>query len=390
MELSDNVTVLERDGRTWYVLGTAHVSQASVDEVRALIDQVQPDTVAVELCEPRFLALTDDSRWAKLDIFEVLRSGKTLFLLANLAVGAYQRRLGAKLGVKPGAELLAAVEKAEQVGAEVALIDREVHITLKRAWANVGFFKKLALLSAILESLVTKGDDVGEEEIKTLKKKAHLSEIMTEFAEALPEVKGPLIDKRDEYLISKAEEIDAEKIVVVVGAGHVPGMVEHFGKPIDRDAIDVIPPKKAWTGLIKWIIPAIVVAAFAWGWQRTGGQSAEQMLYAWVLPNSIAAGLFTLLAGGKWLSVLTAFVGSPITSLNPLINTGMTTGLVEAWQRKPSVEDAQRINEDVQSWRGFMRNPFTRTMVVAVAATLGSAVGAWVGATWVVALLGQT
>ncbi len=386
MDFSENVTVLERDGKTYYIVGTAHISKESVEEVRDVIEKVRPDTVCVELCESRYQALVDKDRWKKLDIFKIIKEGKTLFLLANLALGAYQRRLGAQLGVTPGAELVAAIEKAREVGAELRLVDRDIRVTLKRAWRNVSFWKKMWLLATIFESLVSK-EEIEEKDLEELKKMANLSEIMREFAETLPEVKEPLIDERDRYLMSSIQEAPGETVVAVVGAGHVPGMVANFGKAIDRGPISSVPPPSPWVKALKWVVPAVVMAAFAWGYVRNDWNDFQRMLYAWILPNSIMAALLTALAGGKPLTILCAFIGSPITSLNPLINTGMVAGLVEAWLRKPTVEDAERINEDVHSLRGFYRNAFTRVLLVTVAATMGSALGAWIGATWVVTLL---
>lgn len=391
MELSENVSVLERDGTTIYLLGTAHVSQRSVEEVETLIDQLEPDTVCVELCETRYNALTDEDRWRKLDIFKVIKEGKTLFLLANLAIGAYQRRLGAELGVQPGAELLAAAKKGHQVGAEVVLVDRDIQKTLKRTWGNLGFFKKITLIGAIMESLVVrpKKDDEEPLDIEQLKEKAHLSEMMNEFAKALPEVHGPLIDERDQYLMSGIEAAPGKKILAVVGAGHVEGMKRYFGKSVDRASLEALPEKSRWWGLLKWIIPAIILGAFVFGADKTSGASLEDLLWAWILPNAVFAAILTAIAGGKPLTVLTSAVASPITSLNPLIGAGMVVGLVEAWLRKPSVEDAERINDDVQSLRGLYRNPFTRVLLVAVAATLGSALGAWIGLSWVLTLVAR-
>lgn len=385
--LGANVTVIEREGRTIYLIGTAHVSRASVEEVERVIELVRPDTVCVELCEARYSALTDESRWKKLDIFKVIREGKTLFLLANLAVGAYQRRLGEELGVKPGAELLAGIDKAHAVGAEVVLADRDIHITLKRTWGNLGFWKKTKLLGAIMGSLFAKEDKGEALKIEELKEQAHLSELMAEFARAMPEVKEPLIDERDQFLVSKIEEAPGERIVAVVGAGHVAGMKTWFGKPIDRERISQLPQKRSLWGLLKWVIPALLIGAFYLGISNQGAQSAEEMLLAWVIPNSVAAALLTLLVGATFVGVVTAFFASPITSLNPLLGAGMVVGLVEAWKRKPTVEDCENINRDVQSLRGFFRNPFTRVLIVAVAATIGSAVGAWIGLTWVITLV---
>ncbi len=385
-ELSDNVEVLEYEGKTLYVIGTAHVSQASVEEVQDVITRLRPDTVCVELCDARYQAITDEDRWKRLDIFKVIREGKTLFLMANLAVGAYQRRLGEELGVKPGAELVAAIDTAHEVGAEVVLADRDIHVTLKRTWGNLTFWKKTKLFGAIVASLFERPTD-EEFDIEELKEKAQLHEMMNEFARVLPEVKEPLIDERDQFLMSKIREAPGETIVGVVGAGHLRGMVELLNEPVDRASISTLPEKKSWLGLLKWIIPALLVAAFYFGLQGQEGKSWQELVYAWVLPNSIVCAVLTAMAGAKFMTIIAAFIASPITSLNPLLGAGMVVGLVEAWARKPTVEDAERINQDVQSFKGFRRNAFTRVLLVAVAATLGSAIGAWIGIAWVVTLV---
>jgi len=382
MEYSDNVTILKDGERTFYIIGTAHISAESVAEVEQVIEAVRPDTVCVELCQTRFNALTDEKRWQKLDIFKVIKEGKTLFLLANLAISAYQRRLGAELGVKPGAEMLAAIKKADEYGAKVELVDREIAVTLKRTWRNVGFFKKFALLGAILEGMVRR-KGVGTEEIENLKQQANLSEMLNEFARVMPEVKKSLIDERDKYLMSSIEDAPGKKIVAVVGAGHVSGMKEVFGKPVDRKILDQLPPKRRYLSLLKWLIPALLVAAFFVGYSKHEGESVGEMLKAWILPNSIFCAVLTAAAGGKLLSIVIAFCASPITSLNPLLGAGLVVGLAEAWFRKPTVADCERINDDVQSIRGIYKNPFTRVLLVAVAATIGSAMGAWIGLAWV-------
>lgn len=386
---SENVHVLKDEDRTIYLIGTAHVSDKSVEEVNAVIEAVKPDTVCVELCQTRFDALRDEDRWRKLDIFKVIKEGKALLLMANLAVSAYQRRLGDALGVKPGAELVAAADKGEEVGAHIELVDRDIKTTLKRTWGNVGFWKKTKLLGAVVGSLIPSQEDtISQQDIEDLKQTKQLTEMMGEFAEAFPEVKEPLIDERDLYLMSGIEKAPGKTMVAVVGAGHVPGMKAHFGKPVDRARLEELPAKKWWVSLIKWIIPALILGAFAIGLaNQDEDQTFKQMLFAWVLPNSIVALVTTTLVLAKPVSIITAFIASPITSLNPLLGAGMVVGLVEAWARRPTVEDCENIHKDVQTVRGFFKNPFTRVLVVAAAATIGSAVGAWIGATWVVSLL---
>lgn len=383
---SKNVTILTRGDTTYYIIGTAHVSQASVEEVRRLIEEVQPDTVCVELCQARYNALVNQDGWKNLDIFKVIREGKTLYLLANLALSAYQRRIGDQLGVKPGAEILAAVNAAKEQGAKVELIDRDIHVTLKRTWANVGFWKKNVLLSELIMSVFSGsgGEEISAGEIEKLKEQANLSDMLSEFTKALPEVKKPLIDERDQYLISGVEKSPGKRIVAVVGAAHVPGMKENFGRPVDRAALESLPPPSKLMQALKWLIPALILLAFLYGFSMDETSKFENMVYAWVLASSIMASVFTTAAGGKILSILTAGVVSPLTTLHPLLAAGMFVGLVEAWLRKPTVEDCERIHEDVRTVRGFYRNPVTRILLVALMANIGAALGAWIGSTLIV------
>jgi pheromone shutdown-related protein TraB len=383
VEASDHIKILNIDGRTIYLLGTAHVSDKSVKEVQAVIDEVRPDTVCIELCDTRYEALTDEDRWRRLNIFDVIRQGKTLLLLANLALSAYQRRLGAKLGVDPGAELLAGAKKAEEIGAKLELIDRNIQTTLKRTWSNVGLLQKARLLSMIVGSTFS-SEEIDAEAIEELKGQAQLSEMLAEFAAYMPEVKQPLIDERDRYMMSKIRESKGERVVAVVGAAHVPGMLLVQNESIDRDALDVVPPRSRWLSVLKWVIPTLIFVLFAVGWSKHEGQTLEQMLYAWVIPNAVLCGLMTAIGGGKALSVIVGFLCSPITSLNPALGAGMVVGLLEAWLRKPTVADAQRIKDDIATRGGLYRNNFTRVLLVAFMATVGSALGAWVGAAWVV------
>jgi pheromone shutdown-related protein TraB len=389
--LPDSVTELVHEGTTYYIVGTAHVSQRSVDDVKAVIERVKPDVVCVELDKTRHDALTKDSAFRDLDVFKVVREGRGLYLLAHLALASYQRRIGASLGVKPGAELLASVQAATVRGVPVELIDRDINITLKRTWKNLGFWKRSVLLSSLLVGWDDdgKGEPVTEESLESLKEPKALSEMLTELGRAVPQVKGPLIDERDRYMASKA--VDAgrgkQKVVAVVGAAHVPGMKASFGAPVDRAELERIPPPSLFWTALKWLIPILFVVALIWGWQRSDTTTFAEMMLAWILPTSIGAGALTLLAGGSILSVLSALVVAPIAAIHPLLGTGMVVGVVEAWRRKPSVADCERLPDDIQTLRGFWRNPVTRILLIAVASGLGTAGGFWVGVGWVASLL---
>ncbi|MDQ7008019.1 MAG: TraB/GumN family protein [Acidobacteriota bacterium] len=385
---SENVTVVESGDKTIHIVGTAHVSRQSVEEVQRVIREIRPETVCIELDANRLQALTDAGRWRKLDIFQVIRQRKVPFLLANLALSAYQARLGEKLGVRPGAEMLAALEAAGEVGAEVVLADRDIQITLKRTWGGLSLWSRLKLFGALLSGFFD-DEEITEEQLEELKQGDLLGEMMKEFAESLPQVKTPLIDERDVYLMKKVEQAPGRVIVAVVGAAHVPGMVRHAGEPVDLAALETLPPPSRAIGMIKWVIPSLVLAAFTWGYFKLQGQDLSQLLVAWVLPNALFAGLFSLLAGSRLLTAVSAFVASPITSLNPTIQAGMVAGLVEAWLRRPTVEDCERVREDSRTLRGLYRNRFTRVLLVSVAASLGSALGAYVGIGWMITLLNR-
>lgn len=383
--LPDCVTHLSYQGRDLYLVGTAHVSKRSVEDVRSVIAELRPDTVCVELDATRHQALTDPSRWRNLDVFQVIRERKVLYLLTSLALSGFQRRLGEKLGVRPGAEMLAATQQAERVGAELVLADRDIQATLKRTWAALSFWDRLQLLGTLAASMFARGD-ITEEQVEAMKDKDTIGELVREFAEVMPRLQRPLIDERDRYLISAVREAPGQRVVAVVGAGHVGGMVRYLEEPVDREALAQIPSPTLVSKLIKWIIPIVVLAAFYRGYSTHRGEGLEQMLYAWVLPNSVLAAAFSLLAGAKLLTVLSAFVASPITSLNPTIGAGMVAALVEAWLRRPNVADCEGLSE-VNSLRDWYRNRFTRVLLVGLGATVGSALGAYVGAAWVVRLL---
>jgi pheromone shutdown-related protein TraB len=393
-----SVTELVSGDTVFHIIGTAHVSERSVDEVRAAIAELAPDVVCVELDATRYEALTKASAFRDLDVFKVVREGRTLYLLAHLALTSYQRRIGASLGVKPGAELLAAVEAAKAAGIPVELIDRDINVTLKRTWRNLGLWKRSMLLSSLFVGFDSDKDDTGKpraaepitaQSIEDLKEPKALSEMLSELGREVPQIKGPLIDERDQYLASKMADAGTGRrtVIAVVGAAHVPGMLANFGKPIDRDALDRVPDASLLWRAIKWLVPILFLTALIWGWRRSDATSLLQMMLAWILPTSVAAGTCTLLAGGSVLSVLSAIVVSPIAAIHPLLGTGMVVGVVEAWSRKPSVADCERLPDDIQSLRGFWRNPVTRILLVAVASGIGTAVGFWVGVGWVASLL---
>lgn len=384
--LPGTVTRLEHEGKTIYLIGTAHVSKRSVEEVRQVITDVQPDTVCVELDAQRHKMLVDQDTWRKLDVFQVIRQKKVLLLLSSLALGAFQRKMGEKLGVKPGSELLEAVSAAKDVGAELVLADRDIQATLKRTWANLSFWDRAQVASGLLAAPFAV-EEIDEAKIESLKEQDSIGEMMHEVAQQFPRVKVPLIDERDSYLMSAIAEAPGKTIVGVVGAAHVRGMVQRLGVPVDRKALEEIPPPSIWGRVFAWALPVLVLGSFAFGAQDPTGEGLKEMVLAWALPTAGLAGLFTVLALGHPLTVLTALVAAPITTLHPALGAGMFTGLVEAYLRRPTVEDCEGIQKAFSSLGGLYRNRATRVLLVALLSSIGAALGAYIGATWVLSLL---
>lgn len=392
MDLPASVTTLSRGTTTFYVVGTAHVSQKSVDDVRAVIDAVNPDVVCVELCKTRYDALTKDSAFRDLDIFKVVRDGKTLYLLGHLALTSYQRRIGASLGIRPGAELVTATKTAENRSIPVELIDRDINITLKRTWRNIGLWNRLSLLWSLLASPSDDGANDGEvtaDTIENLKEPKALSEMLAEIGNKMPQIKGPLVDERDQYLVSRMLEAGADKrtVVAVVGAAHVPGMAAQLGAEIDRSALDALPPPALWWQIAKWAIPLAFLGILVWFSQVKSGADFAKTMAAWIIPTSIGAGLFTAVAGGSPFSILAAMLTAPVARVYPLVRTGIVVGIVEAWRRKPSVADCERLPDDTQTLRGFWTNPVTRILIIASLSGLGALLGFVFGVGWIASQL---
>jgi pheromone shutdown-related protein TraB len=387
--MSETVTELTSGGTIFHVVGTAHVSERSTEEVREIIRRVRPEVVCVELCKARYDALTQDTAFRDLDVFKVIKEGKTLYLLAHLALGAYQRRMGAALGVKPGAEMIAAIEEARAIGARVELVDRDIHTTLKRTWGNLGFWKRSMVLSSLLVGGNEEGEQVSAADIEKLKEAKALSEMLAELARALPEVKTPLIDERDMFLMSSIEEAGkgVKDVVAVVGAAHVPGMREQLGRTIDRVALSQLPPAAWYWTAAKWLVPLLLVVGLVWGGIKSDTASLGQVILAGALPISIGAALLTAIVGGHPLSILTAFAVAPIAAIHPLIGTGMVVGLVEASLRRPTVKDCERLPEDLETFRGIWRNPVTRILIMVVASGIGTIAGGFIGVAWVYTLI---
>jgi len=375
--LPSSATKVELEGKTIYIVGTAHVSAQSVQDVRATVAAVRPDTIAIELCEPRYQGLVKKEAWRHTNIFQVIRQGKSMFLLAQLVMQSFYRRLGKQLEVEPGAEMLAGAACAEETGAKLELIDRRIDITLKRVWRHLGFWQRVKLFGVLAEAMFT-SEEIGREDIEALKKQDQLEALMGQMGKAFPQIKKRLIDERDVYLAQKLRAAPGGRIVAVVGAGHVPGMLESIQKSMPLQELESLPPPAKWSKIWPWLIPAGVLALIAWGFLQGGAEQGVDSIAIWVGVTGTLAALGAALALPHPLTVLSAFVAAPITTLHPAIAAGWVAGLVEAWVRPPSVGDFEALPEAMESFRRFIRNPVVRILLVVVTTNIGGSIGTFV------------
>lgn len=387
LSASDPVYRLEHQGREVILIGTAHISQASADLVKAVIEEHQPDTVCIELCPTRYKTLLEPDAWKQTDIVQVIKQKRTFVLFLNFVLSSVQRRLAKDMKVTPGLEMKTAVEAAEAQGAEVATIDREVRTTLQRVWRLMGFWTKMKLFNQLLMSLFEDEEEISAEQIEAMKEKGALEMLLQEMGEQLPGVKQRLIDERDLYMVEKIRQAPGQKLVAVVGAGHVPGMMQHWQDPaIDLAELDRLPPPSAWVTALKWLIPLLVmvllVAGFLKGDPATALERGMNGIIGWVLVNGGLAALGAMIALAHPLTIIASFIAAPITSLNPLIGVGYVSGLVEAWMRKPKVAHFESLPEDILTAKGWWHNQVTRILLVFLLSSLGSSIGTFVGYGW--------
>ena len=368
---------LSMEDKEIILVGTAHVSRESADLVERVIKEEKPDTVAVELCQSRYQAMTEANKWQETDLIKVIREKKAFLLLSNLMLASFQKKIGKKLGIKPGEEMLRAVNVAKEIEADIHLADRDVRTTLSRTWRLMGFWTKFKLMFQLITSMGDV-DEIEKEDIEKLKQQDVLETLLSELGKTLPELQRVLIDERDQYLAHKIRTAPGNKIVAVVGAGHVPGIKKYWSEPVDMEALEVIPPKGKWVGFIKWGIPALVIALIILGFYMAGANAGADMIKWWILANATLAGLGAACALAHPLTVLAAFVASPITSLNPMVAAGWVAGLVQVFLVKPKVKDFQSLPEDIVSVKGFWRNKITRILLIVVLTNLGSSLGAFV------------
>ncbi len=378
--MSQTVKRVQFADREIILVGTAHISQESIGEVSACIREELPDMVCIELDDQRLASMKNPENWRNLDIVKVLRSGQGFVLMANLALSSFQRRMGADVGVKPGEEMRAAIETAEELGISVSMVDRPIQTTLRRAWARNSLWGK-AKLMAVLFSSAFDSEKISAEQIEELKDKSAMDGMMKELSDYLQKVKEVLIDERDQFLASRIWKSGGRKSVAVLGAGHLPGVEKRLSElaagtvSADTAQIETVPPPGIGRKIAGWIFPLLIVALIAAGFFKGGAVASLGMLVRWLLWNGSLAAVGTAAALGHPLAILAGFFGAPIATLNPVIGVGMFTGLVQAWVRKPKVEDMENLMKDVTSLKGIYKNRISHVLLVFLLSSIGGVIG---------------
>ena len=377
--MTDNTNIhrLTSDDREITLIGTAHLSRESVNLVESVIEEERPDTVCIELCNSRYQSITNKNKWQDTDLIKVIREKKTFVLLSNLLLAHFQRKIGDNLGIRPGEEMLQAVQSAESVNARIHLADRDIRTTLSRIWRLMGLWSKIKLSAQLLASIGEAGD-IKEEDIEKMKEKDILENLLSEIGKAMPELRMILIDERDQYLAHKIRTAPGKKIVAVVGAGHVPGIKNYWQRPVDVAGLEVIPPKSRLSGMLKWGIPSAIIAFVIAGFFLAGPKVSLDMIKWWVLATAIFGGIGAAVVLAHPFTIMSAIIASPITTLHPMIAAGWISGLVEAYFKRPKVRDFEELPVDITSLRGFFKNKITRILLIVAFTNLGSSLGVFI------------
>lgn len=381
--MSNTQKVLTLNGRTITLIGTAHISQDSINEVTEAIKTQKPDCVAIELDQKRCDSIKNPDSWRQLDIIKVLKRGEGFLLLANLVLASFQKRMGQNVGVRPGDEMVAAMKVAEELNIPTTMVDRPIQTTLRRAWAKNSLWGKCKLLSAMISSAFT-SEKISSEEIEELKNNSEMDSMMKELSDYMPTVKEVLIDERDKYLASHIWESEGSNIIAVLGAGHLPGVQSYLEKiaagqeSTDTTEIANIPSKTLGAKIKGWIIPAIIVILIGMGFYFGGRNKGTELVLSWVLWNGALSAIGSIIAAAHPLTILVSFIGAPITSLCPFVGVGFLTGITQAFVCKPKVKDIEDLSTDAGSLKGFYKNRVLKVLLVFILSSLGSSIGTFV------------
>ncbi len=371
--MNENIVKVNYKDKEIYLVKTAHVSKNSINDVKQCIDEVKPDAICIELDQDRYKKLSEPDKWRETDIIKIIKEKKVGFLLVNIILSSFQRRMAKNMDTSSGGEMLEGIRASKELNVPLVLADRPIRITFSRIWNSLGINEKSKLLVSIIGSIFD-DEEISEEDLAALKEADALEAALNEVGKEFPVVKKILVDERDAYLSSKIKNANGKKIVAIIGAAHANGIIKALDKDVDTNQLEEVNKKKGIGSIIKWLIPIAILSAIIYT-LITNRDVGLSQIKSWILWNGSLSALGVLLALGHPLSILTAFVMAPITSLNPLLAAGWFAGIVEAMIRKPKVKDFENLGEDTSSLKGFWKNRVTRILLVVVFANLFSSIG---------------
>ena len=367
---------------------TAHVSKNSAELVRNIIEQEQPDSICIELDQDRYNSLKQQKKWEDTSIIDVIKKGKAGYLLVNILLSNYQKKLAENLGSNSGQEMVEGMKAAEERDIPLVLADRSIQTTFSRIWRTLSFWDKIKLLSVIISS-VFEDEEVSEEDLLALQQEDALNAALQEVTKEFPKLAHVLVHERDQYLAYKVKHAPGKKVVAILGAAHIIGMQKLFDQDYAIEPLDEIPPKSMASQLAGWILPISLCVLVALTFTQSTEMATQQVIY-WSLWCGCLAALGALCSLAHPLTILVSFLVAPITCINPVLAAGWFSGLCEAYIRKPTVKDSQDISSDIQTVKGFFKNKITKILLVVVFANIGSSLGNIIGSLTVVKTFFET
>lgn len=378
-EIEDNVHRISfSSGNEVYLIGTAHVSKNSAQLVEDKITELKPDTVCIELDEQRFHSITRKKKYEDIDIFQIIKNKQLFFFIGQFVLSSFQKKVSEKTGSKPGDEFIRAISIAEANGYSLQLIDRNIGVTLKRAWRMTPFRDKFRFLSGLL---FAENEEFENINIEDLKKKDAIDTLVQSFSKELPVTKSVLIDERDLYLTHGIQHKSGKVTVAVVGAGHVPGILSNLENLVTDEAkerLDIIPEKTITGKILPWAVPLLIGVFFIGGFFFGKKEVAAEFFFIWIMAHGILTVLGSLLSLAHPATIIAAFIASPITSLNPTIGAGMITALVQAVFVKPRIKDFEQLNGNALKFTDWWKNRLTKIFLVFIFTSIGSSIGTFV------------
>lgn len=373
--MEEHIIRLDYQGKQIILVATAHVLKQSAELIKKMIHEERPDSVCVELDEERYQSILNPKAWENTDIIQVIKSKKVGFLLANLILGSYQKRIAKDLDTVAGQEMLEGINSAKETGAQLVLADRSIQTTFTRIWRKLNIWDKAKLL---FDLLVSEDDDksLSNDDVSELLKTDVLASVTAQVREKFPKIADILISERDQYLAHMIKEAPGKTVVAVLGGAHVPGVAQEIFKTQDIAELSKVPAKNPVSRVLGWAIPVLIIGLMLYS-LIMNVETGVRQLSSWALWTGVPAAVFTALSFGHPLSILTSLVAAPFTTLNPLIACGWITGLVEATIRKPTVQDINNIPRDIFSLKYFFKNRFLKVLLIVIMANIGSSIGSF-------------